>query len=416
MGRVILHSDINNCYASIECLTRPDLTGKPVAVGGSEASRHGIILAKNQLAKKYGIKTAENIWKARQKCPDLIVLPPNYQLYLKYSRMARNIYSKYSKRIEPFGLDEAWIDVTEAAEKYGSGERIAEEIRGRFKNELGITVSVGVADNKVFAKLASDLKKPDAVTVIDKDNFRERIWPLAVENLLYVGRATTAKLRTYGIKTIGDLAMADIKFLKSLLGKHGETIHTFANGMDSSPVQLCGYERVIKSIGNSTTTPRDIKDPGDARTIFNMLCEKVASRLREEELVCEEIQIYMRSTDLYSFERQAPLPRPTAISSELCAAAVALMEKNYDWDKPLRSIGVRACRLLPEKTNFQLSFFIDEGRRMKLEDLENIKDKIRLRYGDDCIRRAITLTDQSLTGAYFRHAQGIQPFNNFTWD
>ena len=236
MDRVILHSDLNNFYASVECLYNPELQGKPVAVCGSQSSRHGIVLAKNYVAKAMGIKTGEVIWQAKQKCPGLIVVPPNFSLYLKFSRLATEIYRDYTDLIEPFGIDESWLDISSSAGLFGSGEKIAHEIRNRIKEEMGVTVSIGVSFNKVFAKLGSDLKKPDAVTIINQANFRQKIWPLPAKELLYVGRATSKKLDRVGISTIGAIAAAPREFLVNLLGKWGEALWVFANGYDVSIV------------------------------------------------------------------------------------------------------------------------------------------------------------------------------------
>lgn len=244
MERTVLHIDCNKFYASVECLYRPEIRNKPVAVGGDVESRHGIILTKNEIASKYGLTVGEPLWKARKKCPDLIIVPPNYPLYLRFSKLARMIYADYSEFIEPFGLDENWIDVSGSVQ---SGEEIANEIRERVKSELGITVSVGVSFNKIFAKLGSDYKKPDAVTVISKDNFRDIVWPLPCGDLLMVGRATAAKLNSYGIKTIGELANTDEKFLKTVLGKNGQTLRDYANGLDISPCAVPTRQAMSKA-------------------------------------------------------------------------------------------------------------------------------------------------------------------------
>jgi len=257
MERVILHSDLNNFYASVECLYNPDLRDKPVAVGGDVEARHGIILAKNYHAKKYGILTGEAIWQAQQKCRDLVVVPPNFKRYMRFSQMARDIYADYTDQCESFGLDECWLDVTGSYRLFGDGKAIADKIRERIKFEMGITASVGVSFNKIFAKLGSDIKKPDATTIISKDNFKDVVWKLPVNELLYVGRATHKKLNRYGIKTIGDLANTELKYLEYWLGKWGCMLWTFANGYDTSPVSNIGAKSLIKSVGNSTTTPRD---------------------------------------------------------------------------------------------------------------------------------------------------------------
>lgn len=397
MERTILHVDMNNFYASVECLYDPSLRDKPVAVGGDESKRHGIVLAKNEKAKKFGIKTGEQLWQARRKCPELVVLTPHFERYAEFSRLARNIYNQYSDRVEPFGLDEVWIDTTGV---YGlpDGKAVANEIRERVKSELGVTVSVGVSYNKIFAKLGSDYKKPDAVTEFTKDNFKEKVWPLPVEALLYVGHATSKKLHKFGIHTIGEIAQTDTKLLNNWFGKHGLMLHTFANGYDATPVSRVGEESVIKSIGNSTTTPRDLKDEDDAKIIFYMLSECIAERLRRKGFAAATVQISLRDNDLFSFERQLHLTTPTSIASELHSAAMELLRKNYKWSKPLRSVGIRAADLVPEGYPMQLSIFGDYERRDRTERLERAVDSIRKKYGKNVIGRAVTFSDKTLTG------------------
>ena len=265
MERIILHSDLNNFYASVECLYHPELREKPVAVCGDPELRHGIVLAKNQLAKGCGIKTGEVLWQARQKCPELVLVPPSYERYLSYSAMAKEIYQEYTDQVESFGLDECWLDVTGSTALFGGGCTLADRIRERIRRELGVTASVGVSFNKVFAKLGSDLRKPDATTAISPRDFREKIWPLPVQTLLYVGRATQNKLQRYGIRTIGELARADRGMLQFAFGKNGLMLWAFANGLDTSPVSNIGAKSLIKSIGNSTTTPRDLLSDGEVR-------------------------------------------------------------------------------------------------------------------------------------------------------
>lgn len=314
MERTVLHIDCNKFYASVECLYRPEIRNKPVAVGGDVESRHGIILTKNEIASKYGLTVGEPLWKARKKCHDLIIVPPNYPLYLRFSKLARMIYADYSEFIEPFGLDENWIDVSGSQQ---NGEEIANEIRERVKSELGITVSVGVSFNKIFAKLGSDYKKPDAVTVISKDNFRDIVWPLPCGDLLMVGRATAAKLNSYGIKTIGELANTDEKFLKTVLGKNGQTLRDYANGLDTSPVRRADEVSDVKSVGNSTTTPRDLVDNDDVKIVFRVLCESVATRLREQGIKGKTVTISVRDVNLNSFTRQQKMKAHSDISSEI---------------------------------------------------------------------------------------------------
>ena len=281
MKRTILHSDMNNCYASIELLHHPELRGKPLAVGGDPEARHGIVLAKDQLAKKAGVKTGMALWQAKQVCPDIVFVPPRMDLYLRFSRLAHEIYGDYTDRQEAFGIDESWLDVTESCSLKGSGEKIAEEISRRIKKELGITVSIGVSWNKIFAKLGSDYKKPDAITVINQENYKNIVWPLPVEDLLFVGRATKKKLNKLGIYTIGALAETDSDILKIHLGKVGMILSYFANGNDNTPVCHQDENAPIKSIGNSTTTPRDLTTETDVSIIVWLLAESVSARLRE---------------------------------------------------------------------------------------------------------------------------------------
>ena len=392
-SRVVLHSDINNFYAGVECLHRPSIRSRPVAVAGDPELRHGIVLAKNDLAKATGVTTGEPVWKAKQKCPDLVLVPPNYPLYLRFARSARRIYARYTDQIEPFGLDEAWLDVGGSAGIYGSGERIAQEIRMHIREELGITVSIGVSYNKVFAKLGSDMKKPDGVTVITRGNFRDKAWPLPAKELLYVGWATRRKFDAYGIRTIGDIAQASPAFLRSLLGKWGEALWTFANGNDDSPVLRANEESMIKGIGNSTTTPRDLTCNEDIQAVFYVLCESVAARMRAQNLKGRTLQIHVRDCDLASFERQGTFPQPTCLACEMVPKAMELFCANYAWTKHVRSIGVRMTGLGFADTPSQLSLFADEGKRRKAEQLETTIDALRRRFGHFSIGRAVLLKE-----------------------
>ena len=412
MGRAILHIDMNSCYASIECLHHPEIRHLPVAVGGDVEARHGIILAKNELAKRAGVKTGEALWQAKQKCPDLVIVPPHYQLYLRFSRMARAIYAEYTDLIEPFGLDEAWIDVTGSG-VFGDAVEIAETIRNRVKFELGITVSIGVSFNKIFAKLGSDYKKPDAVTVFGKDDYREKVWPLPVEELLYVGSATTRKLHARCIRTIGDLAQTDPSLLHSWLGKMGYVLHAFANGNDPSPVAPLGEEAIIKSIGNSTTTPRDLTCEEDVNIIFYVLAESVAARMRENGFRAKTVQISLRDTDLFSFERQCKLESPSCLASELHDAGMRLLQDHYRFRKPLRSVGIRGMDLVPIQTAMQLNFFEDPVRREKRERLEVAVDELRRRFGHAAVSRAVTMCDPSLGTINPKDDHTIHPVGYF---
>lgn len=396
LERVILHSDLNSFYASVECLYNPSIRNKPVAVGGSVEHRHGIILTANRLAKGFGLKVGEAIWQARQKCPGLIVVPPNYELYLRFSREVKEIYKDYTNLTESFGIDEAWLDVTESAKLFGDGYKIADEIRQRVKSEMGITISVGVSWNKIFAKLGSDIKKPDAVTEINKDNYKTKVWPLPAKDLLYVGPSTWRKLTKIGLYTIGDIALVSPTVLKSLLGKWGEYLWTFANGMDTTPVALTGHESVIKGIGNSMTTPRDLETNEDVKFMFHILSESVAERLRTHNFKGKTIQIYVRDTELTSIERQAKLPVSSFISRDIAQKAFEIFLKNWTWDKPIRSIGVRATDLITADSFMQLSLLDDENKKIRQEQLEHSVDDIRKRFGHYSVQRAFLLTDNKL--------------------
>ena len=394
MERTILHVDCNKFYASVECLYRPEIRDKPVAVGGSTESRHGIILTKNELASKYGLTVGEPLWKARQKCPDLVIVPPNYPLYLRFSKLCRRVYEDYSEFIEPFGLDECWLDVTGSQQ---SGEEIAQEIRKRIKSELGITVSIGVSFNKIFAKLGSDYKKPDAVTVISKENYQKIAWELPASDLLFVGRSTSKKLSYYGINTIGALANTDVEFLKKILGKNGETLWLFANGLDSSRVRHKDEIDDIKSVGNSTTTPRDLVDDDDVRTVMRVLCESVATRLREQGVKGRCVTIVVRSTDLKTFSRQRKLSYCTNVSTEIFSTAMQLFKENYDWEEHIRSLGVSVSDF---DTDFceQLDFSGNIERLEKLERIENTLDNLKRRFGNYCVQHACQLERRDLSG------------------
>lgn len=392
MERAILHIDCNKFYASVECLHRPEIRNKPVAVGGKTEERRGIVLTKNEIAARFGVSTGEPLWQARQKCPDLVVVPPDFPLYMRFSKMARNIYRDYSRQIEPFGLDENWVDITGSAK---SPAAIAQEIRRRVKYELGITVSIGVSWNKIFAKFGSDYKKPDAVTVIDRDNYKDIVWQSPCSDLLFVGPATTRKLNSYGIYTVGELANSGADFLKSVFGKNGEVLYTFANGLDTTPVCDMDDEQAIKSIGNSTTTPRDMVNDSDVKTVMTVLAESVARRLREHGVKGRGVSISVRDCDLRNFTRQTKLKMYTDVSSEIISAAMALFRANYNWGKPLRSVGVSVFDFGSELLQFDLSGSVEKHE--KLEKVERAVDDIRRRFGNYALQRASMLAAEDLS-------------------
>lgn len=398
LGRNILHVDCNAFYASVEQQRHPELQDKPIAVCGSQEERHGIVLTASYPAKRRGVKTGMAIWQARQYCPELIVVPPDMSEYMRISRLARDIYERYTDQVEPFGLDEAWLDITGSTGIFGSPMKIAEEISERVKFELGITVSIGVSDNKVTAKLGSDYKKPDAITRIERDNYADIVYPLPVEDLLYIGPATSKKLRSVGISTIGKLAEAPEDFLHRRLGKMGQILSTFAKGLDVSPVQKTNHIAAIKSVGNSATTPRDLVNDDDVHLMCILLAESVGARMRELASKCTVVEISVRDTELHSFSRQRKLRSPTCSSLEIADAALELFRANYRWELPIRSIGVRVAGLIEANECDQLSLFLDDTRRQKREQIEGAVDRIRDRFGYMSIQRAAIFADPQLAG------------------
>jgi DNA polymerase-4 len=391
MENIILHCDMNNFFASVECLYNPEIRDFPVAVCGSVENRHGIVLAKNNIAKKTGVKTGEPIWQAKNKCPDLITVEPHFDKYLKFSKLARNIYSQYTDRIEAFGIDENWLDVTHCVSDLNAGEKLAYTIKERIKAEMGVTISIGVSFNKIFAKLGSDLKKPDAVTVISKNSFKAQVWPLPVEELLFVGHSTTLKLNKAGIFIIGDLANCPQDFISDYLGKWGSILHNYANGLDNSPVNNIDYSPQAKGIGNSNTPSKDICCDNDAKILIYTLSESIAHRLKAQNLKGKTVQITIKDTDLQSIDRQMPFDNYTYTSSDIAKKAYELFRKSWDWHKNVRLLGVRVTDLVSSDGSIQLSMFDDN----KKELLDISIDNIRSRFGKCCVQRGIMLTDKA---------------------
>ncbi len=405
LERQILHVDCNKFYASVECCLNPDLRDKPVVVGGNEASRHGIVLTKNEIAARYDIATGETLWSARRKCPDLVVVPPHFPVYTKFSHKVRTILREYSPLVEPFGLDEAWVEVT------GGGRdavEIAHEIRRRVKEELGITVSIGVSFNKSFAKLGSDYKKPDAVTVFSRENYRELVWPLPAGDLLFVGRATKKKLEERFLYTIGDVAQADPAMLQALLGKWGPALHAVANGRDSQPVVPVEEATAVQSVSNGMTTPRDLTDDRDVQRVLTVLAESVGRRLREQHFVGKTVELQLRDNQLNTRSHRVTLDHYIQATDDITEAAYTLFKSHYQWKRPLRSITVGVSHLEPEDIPSQMDMN-DSDRREKREQLDKAVDTLRLRFGDKCIRRAILLEDPELTGESLYDTHTVHP-------
>ena len=386
MERVILHSDINSCFVSVELISRPELRGQPVAVGGSEAERHGIILAKSEEAKVFGVKTGMTLWQARRLCPELVVLPPHYDRYQEVSELAHGLYAQFTDRQEPFGLDESWLDIT-GCHAHKDGYLAAEEIRRRMKKELGVTVSVGVSWNKPFAKLGSDYKKPDAVTVFSRENFRQLVWPLPVSELLFVGPATTRTLGALGIRTIGELAQCQPETLQLRLGKNGLRLYRYANGWDDSPVRRWDHPPIAKSISHSITPPRDLLCDADGRMYLLRLTEEVASRLRKSGSLAGQASVSIRYTDTLQWRsHQSVLPRATDLTRELYETALQLFRRMHRFPTPLRGIGFAVSDLTAADTPEQTDLFTDYARRDGLRRLDRAIDSIREKFGTDAIR------------------------------
>ena len=413
--RQILHVDCNNFYASVECLYHPEIRNYPVVVAGDAANRHSVIMAKNLIAKKLGIQTGDVVWQARARVPNLVVMSPDYPKYIKYSRRCREIYREYTEQVEPFGLDECWLDLTGSLPMLKKDAvAVAEEIRRRVKYELGITVSIGVSYNKIFAKLGSDLKKPDAVTVIPKENFKEIVWNLPVSDLLYVGDRTASKLELIAVNTIGDLARLDIEIARRKFGKMGEILWAFANGYDSTPVRKVGEEAVIKSIGNGITCHRDLENEQDVKLVFQILAESVASRLRESGMKCKGVQIMLRGNDLSGFVRQHKVRLPMNTSEPLVDEAMDLLRRNWRWQRRLRSISLSGIYLVSADTEMQLSLFDDKAEKLLVqENLEKAVDWIRWRFGHGYIKRCSSMLDAKLTNFNPRDYDLIHPYSYF---
>ncbi len=392
MERQILHVDMNNFYATVECMLDKSLEGKAVAVCGSVKDRHGIVLARNYAARAYGVKTAEAIWEARQKCPHLVIVPPNYEEYLKYSRLARKIYEDYTDRIEPYGMDECWLDVTGHSEGR-SGADIADEIRRRVKFELGLTVSCGVSFNKVFAKLGSDMKKPDAVTIIGRDDFRQKIWHLPVQSMIGVGTSTRRNLSRLGVKTIGRLATVNPKVLEPSLKSRGRLLYAFANGWDMSPVLHKDASPPVKSVGHGTTTAKDLTRPEEVWLLIFELVQKIAKKLKLYGKLAGGISLSIRDKNLTTRQWQTKFQKEGRRAFFLAEKAFELFQASYDWLYPVRSVSVSAIYLLPENLPYQYDLFFQHVREEKLLKLNDTVLDLRQRFGDEVIRNASLLTD-----------------------
>ena len=383
MERTILHCDCNSFFASVETVLNPAYRDVPMAVCGSQEDRHGIVLAKNDLAKKYGIKTAETVYSAKKKCPSLVIAKPHYDQYERYSKMVNSIYAEYTDKVEPFGIDESWLDVTASKRVFGSGEEIAELIRERVKRELGITVSIGVSFNKVFAKLGSDYKKPDAITVISKDNFKQIVFPLPASDLLFVGRRTADELLKVGVKTIGELANTSKDMLKHKFGKMGEMLFEYANGLDNSPVCVDDNHEV-KSISNGFTFKHDLVTREDCRVGINYLCDEIGAKLRAKSLKCNTVAITIKDTRLKSIQRQRPLENASDSSREISNLAYNILCDEWNENIPIRMITVSVTGLVDASSAFtQFDLFSDADEAVRVQNKNREREKIKREREED---------------------------------
>lgn len=391
---VIFHSDLNNFYASCECLVRPELAGKPVVVCGKIEDRHGIVLAKNNLAKGMGVKTGMTLFEAEKVAPNLQKVVANHDLYLKYSKLVKKIYYEYTDRVESFGIDEAWLDVTESVKLFGGAEKLANEIRERIKNEIGLTVSIGVSFNKIFAKLGSDLKKPDAVTIITKENYKDVVWKLPINALLYVGKKTERKLNELGIWTIGAIARFDEKILKAKLGKWGEMLYAYANGYDNSPVLKYNESSDMKSVGNSVTYYRDLEKIEDIKALLYVIAESVSFRMKKHAVgKAKTLHLSVVDENLEHFGKQVPFSVPTNLSSVIAKTAIECFEQNFGYIKKVRGLGISVCNFVTEE---QLLISSDQQKLDKQLKLDNTIEDIRRRFGRRSVSRALTIVDKRM--------------------
>lgn len=392
-NRVILHSDMNCFYASVEMMLNPSLRGKPVAVCGSTEDRHGIVLAKSQKAKEAGVKTGMVNWEAKKCCPGLIVVPPQYDQYLKYSKLARAIYGRFTDLVEPYGMDECWLDVTESSYVGGDGMEIAEKIRRTIREELGLTVSIGVSFNKIFAKLGSDLKKPDAITEISETNFQDKIWPLPASDLLYVGARTNEKLAKYGIRTIGQLAATDPDFLRRLLGVRGVDLWRYAAGRDESRVMQQDFVSPVKSIGHGITCTADLNTNEEVWKVMLELSQDVGHRLRVHGLDATGVQISIRSNELWGKQYQSHFQAATRSPRDIADLGRKLFEREYQWSTPVRAVSIRAIDLVPHGQPTQMNLFVDQKKLDRRDQLDDAIESIRRRFGKHSIIQAAVMGD-----------------------
>ena len=402
--RVILHCDMNGFFASVELLSHPELRDRPMAVCGSPDKRHGIILAKNELAKKAGVVTAETVWQALKKCPDLQFVPPHMSKYKHYSRLINEIYQRFTDMVEPFSIDESWLDVTASRSLFGSGKEIADTIRETVKSELGLTLSAGVSFNKIFAKMGSEYKKPDATTLITRENYRQLLWPLPARDMFFVGKVTAQKLSAAGINTIGDIALANPDALEHMLGKQGRQLWEYTNGLDNSPVARAGESEKIKSVGNGVTFSRDLLTEDDLITAVTSLSDTVAGRLRKYGMKACGVKVDIKDPYFKVISRQKQLFSPTNLASELAKNALEIIHASWKTGSPIRMLTITGINLTDEIFDEQLSLFSEDSKsRRKGEQVERTMDEVRKKYGSSSIGFAAVIDND--IGAFVRGYQ-----------
>ncbi len=395
MEKIILHSDLNNFYASVECLDNPKIANLPVAVSGGEKNRKGVVLAKNMLAKKCGVKTGDTIYEARKKCSEIIFVEPRFDRYIEVSNLVKQVYYEYTNLIEPFGVDECWLDVGDSIKLFGSGENIASLIRKRVKEEIGITVSIGVSFNKVFAKLGSDMKKPDAITIIDKNNFREKVWPLPISELLYAGKATVKKLNRMNVFSIGDLAKANSYNIQKVLGKNGLMLQKYALGLDDEMVKDIDFKREVKSVGNGTTLPFDLTKIDDVKIVLMLLSESVSKRLREKGVYCENVGVEIKYSNFEVESKILKMENPSNCVDDIYSMAFKIFEKQWNY-KPIRALSVRGGKICCKKS-VQESIFEAEKKSLCSEKIDCMNEQIREKFGFNSIQRGIMLLNKDIS-------------------
>lgn len=397
MDRAILHCDMNNFYASVECMLNPSIKDKPVAVCGSQKDRHGIVLAKNYHAKDCGVKTGDAIWQAQNKCKDIVIIDtPHFDEYLKYSKLARNLYREYTDLVEPMGLDECWLDVTASTKLFGTPEKIANELREKVKSKFDLTISVGVSFNKTFAKLGSDMKKPDATTVITRENFKTVVWPLPVSDLFGVGRRTNEKLKQQFIYTIGDLANTKKDRLKNLFGKNGVYLYEAANGLEDDEVQKYDELDEVKSISHGITTVKDLENDDEVWAVMLELAQEIGFKLRAKELRANGVYVSIRDDKLFWEQYQKRLKSSEQSAINIAKCAFKLFKERYNWERNIRNVTIGVTNLSQEDRPEQLSIFDCMENKGKIEKAEKVMEELNMRFGEEIVKSATLLKNDNL--------------------